>query len=327
MRYKRLPNGFGSVVKLSGKRRYPYNARTPVKQYTITGQPICNSLGCYKTRQEAIDAITEWHRQGGEVYATDSTTFAEVYEYMMSRKTLSKNSVNSFTNAYRKLETLYQRPIRKLKLVDLQNAIDNSNHLSKSAVNLIILVIKQVYKCAMQNDIVEKDYSKYLVNNGGKPKHTGDKFYSLEELKVLKDNIDDDGARLVLTMCYSGFRPSAYQTLEVADGKHFKGGIKTKQSKDRIVPIKEELLPLCRYSYSYNNLRLKMEATCEKYGLRKLTPHATRHTFKYLCDKSGVDGITCRILMGHATGTDVHDGTYSHRTTEELEQAIKSLEW
>lgn len=37
---KRRPNGTGSVIKLSGSRRKPYEVRGPVKGYTDKGYPI-----------------------------------------------------------------------------------------------------------------------------------------------------------------------------------------------------------------------------------------------------------------------------------------------
>ena len=55
----KLPNGYGAVVKLSGKRRKPYAARVTLK-WTEDGKQIRKYLGFFRTRQEALKALANY---------------------------------------------------------------------------------------------------------------------------------------------------------------------------------------------------------------------------------------------------------------------------
>lgn len=333
-RFRRLPNGFGSVVKLSGKRRYPYNARTPVSAYTEDGLPICQSLGCFSTRQQAIDCLVRWHEENGKVSYNSKKTLQQVYklfceEDAKSVKKLSDKSIKNREYCFRALKPLHNRPISSIALKELQDVIDNSNKKTKSSRSILISYTRVIFKHAMKHGILEKDISQYLENRAISTTNTENKFYTMEELKTLKDNICDEEARLVLMMCYTGFRPSAYKDLKYDNKeKLYIGGIKTENSKDRSVPLKKELQDYAEEVFvPYTTMRNLFVRVNERYGLRMLTPHACRHTFKYLCDMAEVDDITCRKLMGHVLGSDVHSAVYSHRSIEDLREAIDKLEW
>ena len=58
----RLPNGYGSVYKLSGKRRKPWIV---VISHGINaeGKVDREPIGYYRTRQEALDALAIYHRE------------------------------------------------------------------------------------------------------------------------------------------------------------------------------------------------------------------------------------------------------------------------
>lgn len=56
----RNPNGYGSVYKLSGRRRKPYAARITLGFKPENGHPIYKFIGYYKTRAEAERALAEY---------------------------------------------------------------------------------------------------------------------------------------------------------------------------------------------------------------------------------------------------------------------------
>ena len=61
-----------------------------------------------------------------------------------------------------------------------------------------------------------------------------------------KNQFDPD-IELILIMCYSGFRISAYKTIFIDfDAAYFKGGVKTSSSKERIVPIHSAIRTLVK---------------------------------------------------------------------------------
>lgn len=49
----RLPNGYGSITKLSGKRRKPYAVKV-TKEWTDDGKQVQKYLGYYESRAKAI---------------------------------------------------------------------------------------------------------------------------------------------------------------------------------------------------------------------------------------------------------------------------------
>ena len=71
------PNGYGSVVKLSGSRRKPFCARRTIG-WNIKGHPIYRNIGYYATRKEGIIALAEYNKNPYDLnYA--KLTMAELY--------------------------------------------------------------------------------------------------------------------------------------------------------------------------------------------------------------------------------------------------------
>jgi len=79
----KLPNGYGSVTKLSGNRRKPYLARVTLGWTTDeqTGKTVQNRvpLGTFKTKREALQALAEY---GANPYDIQNAamTLAELYD-------------------------------------------------------------------------------------------------------------------------------------------------------------------------------------------------------------------------------------------------------
>ena len=85
----KLPNGFGSIYKLSGKRRRPWvAAKTFGWQFDEEGQRSQSRsrqvIGYFATRQEAMTALVQYNENP---YDLDSNkiTFSEVYEKWSDR--------------------------------------------------------------------------------------------------------------------------------------------------------------------------------------------------------------------------------------------------
>lgn len=65
----RLPNGFGSIKKLSGVRRNPYGAYPPCTAYYENGAPKpAKAIGYYPTYNAAFKALTEWNIEVTALY-------------------------------------------------------------------------------------------------------------------------------------------------------------------------------------------------------------------------------------------------------------------
>ena len=79
----KMPNGFGSVYKLSGKRRHPWVASKTfgweIDINTGNAKQIQKAIGYYATRQEAMTALVNFNTNPYDIDA-ERITFADVYE-------------------------------------------------------------------------------------------------------------------------------------------------------------------------------------------------------------------------------------------------------
>lgn len=118
-----------------------------------------------------------------------------------------------------------------------------------------------------------------------------------EELRILWGNSDEPIVKMVLIMCYSGFRLSAYEKIEIhLDEKYFMGGVKTEAGRGRIVPIHSGIFELVKEFVNSENAYFccrgkdmfyrKMRKKLVQIGIdtegRYHTPHSCRHTFSRL---------------------------------------------
>ena len=58
---RRLPNGYGSVCKLSGNRRRPYIVKKTVG-FDARGYPIYNIVGYAATKEEGLEMLSAYNR-------------------------------------------------------------------------------------------------------------------------------------------------------------------------------------------------------------------------------------------------------------------------
>ncbi len=76
----KLPNGYGSVYKLSGKRRNPWVARKTVgweiNEKSKKAQPVYRFIGYYPTKSQAMKALAEYNLDPNDF---SSITFAELF--------------------------------------------------------------------------------------------------------------------------------------------------------------------------------------------------------------------------------------------------------
>ena len=190
-----------------------------------------------------------------------------------------------------------------------------------------------MYKYAIANDIVKKDYSAFIEITQDDDDEHGIPF-SKADIKKLWDEKENEIAEMLIIMCYSGFRITEYKTLEVnLKEKYFLGGIKTDAGKDRIVPIHSAILPLVVQRIKKNKkllltsdvqFRKNMYALLSKLGIAKHTPHDCRHTFSKLCEDFEVKENDRKRMLGHAF-KDVTNKIYGHRDIEDLRIEIEKI--
>jgi integrase len=370
-KYPHLPSSFGSIRYLGKNRTNPYAVHPPCTERDNLGFYIRPKALCYvpdwytgfavlsawhagtytpglelTIRQEVTDSVSNLDAfcrrilkdQASSMTYHSGPTFAEVYdlfyEYKFGEhaaKKLSDSARGAMRSAYNQLAALHDRPLTDITLTELQEAV-NGIGMSKSTIGNVVGLIKQLYRFAAPRELCEKDLGVYVVTPST-PDEEHAKAFSDSDLVLLWKHQEDPVIRMVLIMCYSGFRVSAYKTIytDMTD-LYFKGGVKTKSSKGRIVPIHDAIIPLvarCQgeylCGYNPNIFRVKMVAALDQIGLTGFTPHSTRHTFSRLCESYGVNEADRKRMMGHSFGGDITNAVYGHRSLEELRQEINKI--
>ena len=97
----RLPNGYGSVVKLSGKRRKPYMVKKTVG-WKDNAHPIYKIIGYYPSRKDALEALADFNRDPYDIDLAKAT-FNDIYERWSKETfpTLNESMKRSYTAAYK----------------------------------------------------------------------------------------------------------------------------------------------------------------------------------------------------------------------------------
>ena len=279
------------------------------------------------------------HAHVEEAKKENELTFSQVYEMFYewkygehAAKKLSNSSRDSTRAAYKNCAPLHDRIFRELKLDDLQSCLDKCS-LKKSILELISILLKQMYKFARPRELCVEDYAHYLVIPDAQEDEHGIPF-SEKELSWLWRNKENPTIEMLLIMSYSGFRISAYSTMKInlKEG-YFQGGIKTNAEKNRIVPIHSAILPLVERRLQRDgalmNITTRAFRSAMKTALKSLeiqhTPHDCRHTFSMLCEKYGVREADRKRLLGHSFGNDITNGIYGHRTLEELRAEVEKI--
>lgn len=74
----KLPNGYGSVTKLTGNRRRPYMVRITTG-FTNDGRQLMKILGYYAKRTEALNALAEYNQSPYDA-GNINLTFAQLHK-------------------------------------------------------------------------------------------------------------------------------------------------------------------------------------------------------------------------------------------------------
>ncbi len=359
--YRRLPNGTGSIKKLSGNRRNPYQALTPSK--TVNGVKFAGEpLGYFPTWEEAHERLVlykankEWEqkKKDEKLY-----TFAEVYQmywrnkYELSVKKLSESSKINTRVAYKNTAMLHDKIFAEITREELQGVMNEmaaptdpeKKPLKYASLELVKTLYSGMYKYALGEHIVTLDVQASVEIPIEDDDQSGIPF-SPEELNVLYAHLDNPVVQSILIMCYSGWRIAEFLTMKTdLVQMTFFGGVKTRAGKNRTVPIHPGLMPLVRaymqhpFTCVQATYRDKWNAVLGELGILwtetitdngpepvKHTPHDCRHTFSWLCDHYKVNPISKRKMLGHRLGKDVTDKTYGHRTLDELRAEIEKIE-
>lgn len=351
----RNPNGFGSVYKLSGKRRRPFVASITTGYNEMTGKQKRQILGYYATRKEAMQALADYNTNG--IVIKSEMTLEQIYKDW-SEKRFAQSSIQGIRcdkMAWQKLSALHKKLITEIRTAELQKVIDDNANLSISSLKKIKTLAGQLFKYAMQNDIVQKNYAQFIeICTKNKTPEEKKIFTELQLQQIEKlarqELFNNQPLHFgsILILCYTGFRISEFLQLTnpfslVRDNHNniigLQGGLKTEAGKNRIVPLHPKIKPCIDYLAAEKNQYLYTKTgkimsghyyrhfiwkrCLEKLNITNMTPHNCRHTFASLCERAELSPVKIEKLMGHTNyQMSKH---YTHTEIQDLQSSVNKL--
>lgn len=337
------PNGYGSVYKLSGKRRNPFIVRKTIN-WSIEGKQQYQTIGFYSTRSEALMALAEFNKNP---YSIESSvaTFSSVYNEWKKYKfdTVSRSSINGYEAAYEICKPLHEIKFTKIRSKHMQDIIINTNrgHGTKRKIKVLF---NQLFKFSMENDIISKDYSKYVDIGTNQEENKRTAFSETEILKLFSVVDKIEFVDSILIMIFTGLRIGELLLIKTIDinieNQTITGGIKTDAGKNRIIPISNKIIDLIKKRINNKNefLISNLKGRPLKYSnyyrgkfapIMELLnmnhkPHDCRHTFATLMSNAGANTIALQKIIGHASYQTTAN-IYTHKDIVELKKAIDLL--
>lgn len=338
----RRSNGSGTVYKKKDRaRRKPYCAVVTLNLDSITGRQTRKTLGYFATQKEAWAALNAYNNDP-KFYMAKDITFGEVWDMMIAQKeNMGVSSAANYNMTKNRCDHIWNRPIQDVKLIHLQDIVDSSG-LSAASKRQIKVTLNAVFTLAFENDFVLKNYAELikLPALGQSDKH---KPLSTEDMHILWQHTDDEMVQMALVYCYTGARPIELLQMKVDNvnlkEKYMVGGVKTAAGKDRHIPIADCIYPFVSEFYKKNafsrgylfpvtassSLRYRIKQMINKYGLENHIPHDFRHTFITLADNYQVNELVVKMIVGHSRGRDITQGVYTHKTHQQLLDAVNAL--
>jgi hypothetical protein len=120
----KLPNGYGSVVKLKGNRRRPFAVRKTAG-FDEKGHPVQVSLGYAATREEGLAVLAAYNRDPWDVDGA-KITLAELFELWKEKKApkLGLSNRNGLCSSYRHCLRYADKRYREIRKRHMQECID-----------------------------------------------------------------------------------------------------------------------------------------------------------------------------------------------------------
>lgn len=308
----KLPNGYGSVSKLKGKRRKPWAVRKTVGK-TDGDRPITRYVGYYATRAEALAALASYNK-----HPYRGITMNELYDLWINESGVSDSTAQTYRYTWQHIGVQGDRDMNMIRLDDLQPIFDELSYsIGKTLKNMISGIYSyavrheyaQPEKAAMVSYLRLQDHVKKIDRN----------VFTAEEI----ENCTDHAVRVLL---YTGLRISELLNL-TPDCIHIEERyLDIKQSKTRAgirkVPIADKILKdvqaLDCLGMDYYVFKRR------HFHYTNHTIHDTRHTVISRLADLGVDPRTIKSIVGHA-GRDVTEAVYTHLDLQTLLDAVNKL--
>lgn len=347
----RRANGSGSVYKRRDTaRRNPWVAVIHLG-YSTEGKRIKKVLGSFPTQKDAQKAL-EGYNVNPKSFEQSKITMGDIWQMakFAKEKQTGKPISNVYASAWKRyISKLANYPIADLKTMHLQNIIDTSG-VKTSRQAQILVVMHMIYKLALANDIIAKDYSSF-VKVDALEKSTVHKPFTTSEMRLLWAHSDLKWVQVILVQIYTGLRNIELSGMKFdnvyLDDSYMIGGVKTKAGINRIIPIADCIKPFVtgfyrisafkkrgflithdinEHLYKKGSLidipRIYTHLPSIGVGIHKT--HDARYTFATMAANYDMnESIRARIL-GHALKS-ITESVYTKKNTLQLISAVNAL--
>lgn len=320
---KKLPNGFGTIYKLSGARRKPWIARKMIGKSPDFARQTMRveylTIGYFKTRAEALQALSEYNSNPSDPKRR-SKTLAEVYEAWSKEHFKKVKVTKQYGAAFRVLSVISDRPIADLKLDDLQWAMTTSGKNAPVLRNVKSL-LSMVFRYAAIHEIVPQtkaDMIKYLDIGKENPNAITRTIFTPEERRRAREGTEPID-RITFFLICTGLRVSEFVNLRPEDVQNGMISIREAKTKAgiRTIPLPPGL-----------SVPARMAVRTIEYQMRKKynhAPHDCRHTFTTLAVEAGIDQRIIDAVVGHVQSGNLSLSVYTHITPEAMTDCMQKV--
>lgn len=326
----KMPNKYGSVIKLSGKRRNPYGVRVTIGW--DGKKQIRKYIGYYRTKSEAIQALAEYNANPYDIDAK-KITFQEVWEHWKKDEyeNGTRSSQSAWRSGYSHCEPIYNMRLMDIKYVHIKDLLTGKGGSTQSQIKGIC---SKLFKHAIKMEWTDKNPALLVEVKKEKPKEK--KVFTEDEIQAIWDKVEEDEFyESVLILLYTGLRIT--ELLEIRQKNVFAdymiGGKKTDAGTDRIIPLHKRIRKFIKkrlngdeYLYQDGEGFMDYHAYQREFVKRigNHTIHETRHTFASRMHTAEVNEVTLKMIMGHAQ-SDITSQVYIHKQKDELLKAVHRL--
>lgn len=338
----KLPNGYGSVTKLSGNRRKPWMVRVTQKEgKVIIGR---STLGYYATKKDALQALAEYNDSPFNLVNND-LTFKQAYKKWAAAhyEGLSDSTISSRESAFKKCQPIYAVKMKDINMSMMQEIMNGFSSMSSSTQNSIKTVMSSAFEYAISVNLCKVNPTTHLVitYSDGTNQHAP---FSDKEIATLWEHSDRYDIQLLLILIYSGMRVNEFlkntkDNVNLDEGWIYIPKAKNKSSV-RYVPIHPRIRPILQEWYdradsfiatnlrgttiTYNNFVSREFSRINKEFGFEHNFHDTRHTFATLAHKYHLDELTTQKILGH-TPDSITQKVYTHITVEDMQREIAKI--
>lgn len=343
----RKNNGYGSVIKLGGKRRKPFAVRLTAG-WDDNGKQIFRYIGYYEKKNDAEIALADYNKNPYEL--SQDITFSELYEKWKDEHfpKVSESNCRGYMASYRACSDLHDKKVADIKLTQLQAIIDNSDK-NKPTLKKMKVLWGLMYDYGVKYELIpneRREMIRYVdLSKKDNPNKYTRTIFTEKEIKKLWQHKNNNQVKIMLMLIYTGVRISELLDLKnenIHIEEHYFDIVASKTDAGiRSVPIADKIYPFFKELYEEGNeYLLTMKSTGRKFLYRNYKdaywipvlnefgfdhkPHDARHTFISLMTIAEVDARIIKAIVGHS-GSGVTEQVYTHFPMDKLLDAVNLI--